>query len=96
MDLDELQDGEREFKSPKHAVIWSLKRSRKTLRNKCRRLKDDTKRLSNNVRDVTKSREIWRRRAKAEAEHTKELEAKVAALQKEVTNLKKGAVSRRQ
>ena len=96
MDRDERQDGGREYKSPKHAVIWFLNQSRTRLRNKCRRLKDDKKRLSVNVRDVTNSREMWRTRAEAEVKHATELKAEVTALKREVAALKKGATSRRQ
>jgi SMC interacting uncharacterized protein involved in chromosome segregation len=96
MDRNEQQDGSRKYKSPTHAVIWNLDRSRETLRKKCRRLKDDKKRLSVNVRDVTNSREMWRAKAEVEAKHATELEAEVSALKREVADLKKGAASRRQ
>ena len=53
-------------------------------------MKDDKKRLSVNVRDVTESRETWRTRAEAEAKHAKDLEAEVMALKRQVADLKKG------
>jgi len=96
MDRDERQDEAREYKSPPHVVRLFLEKSRKTLRKKCRRLKDDNKRLSVQVRDATTSREKWRTRARAQAEHSKELESVVAALQQEVADLKKGTSFRRQ
>jgi hypothetical protein len=96
MDRDERESGRRGYKSPKHAVIWFLDQSRERLRNKCRRLKDDKKRLSVNVRDVTNSREMWRTRAEAEVKHATELEAELSTLKREVAALKKGAASRRQ
>jgi hypothetical protein len=96
MDRNDRQDDEREYTSPKHAVIWCLKRSRRTLRKKCARLKDEQKRLSNSVRDVTKSREMWASRAKAEAARAKELEAELVVMKKEVADLKKGVSPRRQ
>ena len=96
MDRDELQVEVREYKSPPHVVRRFLEKSRKTLRKKCERLKADNKRLSVQARDATKSREMWRTRAEAQAEHSNELEATVAALRQEMASLKKGGPSRRQ
>jgi hypothetical protein len=96
MDVDQRHDEVREYKSPPHVVRLFLERSRQTLRKKCCRLKDDNKRLSVQAHDATKSREMWRTRAEAQAKHSKELEATVSALKQEVANLKKGASYRRQ
>ena len=51
------------YKSPKHAQVWFLKRSRDGWKLKYQRLKADDKRLRNRIADVTKSREFWRTRA---------------------------------
>ena len=77
------------YKSPKHAQIWFLQRSRRTWKKKYRQLKADQKRLLNRVNDVTKSRERWYGEAQADAERVRELEAENAALKQELEVLKK-------
>src|SRR3954465_85053 len=51
------------YKSPKHAQVWFLRRSRDLWKKKHHGLKVDAKRLQNRVADVIKSRDRWRRRA---------------------------------
>jgi len=47
------------YKSPKHAQVWFLRRSRDLWKAKHQTLKAQSKRLHNRVADVTKSRELW-------------------------------------
>ena len=77
------------YKSPRHAQVWFLERSRRTWKNKYMLSKKFQKRLENGVRDVTKSREKWADKARAQAARLKELEAENAALQQELEVLKK-------
>jgi chromosome segregation ATPase len=51
------------YKSPKHAQVWFLKRSRDLWKKKYQHLKAQSKRWQNRVADVTKSRATWRARA---------------------------------
>jgi hypothetical protein len=53
------------YKSPKHAQVWFLKRSRDGWKRKYQQLKAQAKRLQNRVADVSKSRDRWRARAEA-------------------------------
>jgi len=53
------------YKSPKHAQVWFLKRSRDGWKRKYQQLKAEAKRLHNRVADVSKSRDRWRGRAEA-------------------------------
>jgi hypothetical protein len=51
------------YKSPKHAQVWFLQRSRNLWKAKHHALKVESKHLLNRVADVTKSRDRWRTRA---------------------------------
>jgi hypothetical protein len=96
MDRDERpDDGPVNYKSPRHVQVLFLRQSRRKWKTKCGELRVEQKRLSNRVRDVTKSREEWKEQAKAEAARAKELEAEVAALRMSVADLKKGATESR-
>jgi septal ring factor EnvC (AmiA/AmiB activator) len=53
------------YKSPKHAQVWFLKRSRDLWKKKHQHLKAQAKRLQNRVADLDKSRAHWRARAEA-------------------------------
>ncbi len=58
-----------DYKSPPHKIIAFLKEGRDQLRKKYRLLRKNLRVAENQVRAVTKSREMWRARAeKAEAE----------------------------
>lgn len=68
------------YRSPKHAQVWFLRRSRDLWKNKYRGLKALAKRLQNRVNDVTKSRQLWRDRAE-------DAEARLADLQRQHAEL---------
>src|SRR6267154_1144586 len=51
------------YKSPKHAQVWFLRRSRDLWKKKYQALKVEAKRWQNRVADVTKSRDKWRTQA---------------------------------
>ena len=55
------------YKSPKHAQVWFLRRSRDNWKAKYLALKADVKRLRNRAADCARSRDKWRARA-AQAE----------------------------
>jgi chromosome segregation ATPase len=75
------------YKSPKHAQVWFLKRSRDLWKKKYQALKVEAKRWQNRVADVTKSRDKWRAQAEdaqrrlAEAQrHNADLQAQLDPL----------------
>ncbi len=53
------------YKSPKHAQVWFLKRSRDGWKQKYQRLKAEARGLRQHLADLTKSRQRWRLRAEA-------------------------------
>jgi hypothetical protein len=58
-----------DYQSPPHKIIAFLRKGRDQLRAKYKALRVDFRRVENQVRAVTKSREMWEQRAKsAEAE----------------------------
>lgn len=81
--------GVKVYKSPRHAQVWFLKRSRDTWKNNCMLAKQNQKRLENRVRDTAKAREKWAEQARAQTARVKELEAENAALKQELEVLKK-------
>ncbi len=54
-----------EYCSPPHKIIAMLKKGRDDLRVKYRELMEQRRAAENQVRAVTKSREMWRTRAEA-------------------------------
>jgi len=72
-------DGPR-FKSPRHAQVWFLFKSRGAWKRKYMELKSRAKRLQNQVADVCKSREQWRQSTERLREQVAELEAENARL----------------
>lgn len=58
-----------DYQSPPHKIIAFLRKGRDQLRAKYKALRIEFRRVENQVRAVTKSREMWEQRAKsAEAE----------------------------
>ena len=58
-----------DYKSPTHKIIAFLRQGRNQLREKYRLLRENYRVAENQIRAVTKSREVWRSRAElAEAE----------------------------
>jgi chromosome segregation ATPase len=88
MDVSKQETGTVAYKSPRHAQVWFLSRSRRTWKNKYRELKVETKRLRNRVADTAKSREQWRREAEELRLRVRELEAENGRL-RESAQLKK-------
>jgi chromosome segregation ATPase len=68
------------YKSPKHAQVWFLRRSRDLWKRKYQSLKAQAKRLQNQTNAVTNSRQEWRDRAE-DAEH------RLAQLQRQYAQL---------
>jgi hypothetical protein len=65
----------RDYKSPQHAQIWFLFRSRRGWKQKYMELKKEIKRMRNHVADATRSREKWGEEAKAQRKRAEALEA---------------------
>jgi chromosome segregation ATPase len=89
MDAASHDDGKVEYTSPSWAQRWFLKRSRDNWKSKYMQQKTDTKRLQNQVNDVSKSREKWRDETKQLQQRVQELEAENAALREQMAALKK-------
>jgi hypothetical protein len=89
MDGNDAGVVELKYLSPPHAQIWFLKRSRKTWKRRWRDLRTKYKQATNRAADVSKSREMWRGRAKAAVQRAKELAAENDALKQELQALKK-------
>lgn len=77
------------FRSPPHAQVWFLLRSRNNWKQKCLNLKKEQRRLENRDRDVTKSRDKWAEKARQEKTRARELEKENASLKRELDDLKK-------
>ena len=54
-----------EYRSPRHKIIAMLKKGRDNWREKYRELMQQRRKAENQVRAVTKSRDMWRARAEA-------------------------------
>jgi predicted nuclease with TOPRIM domain len=80
MEVSQQKTGSVAYKSPRHAQVWFLLRSRRTWKGKYKELKIEAKRLRNRVADTCKSREKWRREAEEMRERVRELEAENAQL----------------
>lgn len=68
-----LNDTQKEFRSPRAKLLRFFEKSRNGWKRKCRKTKDDVKRLSNNVADLKRSRLHWKEIAKRQAEEIKQL-----------------------
>jgi hypothetical protein len=84
------------YKSPKHAQVWFLARSRTLWKQKYQALKAQAKRWQNRVADVTKSRDQWRAQAEDARRRLAEVQRHHAELQAQLDPLlaaagKKGA-----
>lgn len=73
-----------DYKSPKHAQIWFLFRSRRNWKQKYQKLKADNKRMRNRVADATRSREKWSQEAKQQRQRAEALEAENTRLREQL------------
>jgi SMC interacting uncharacterized protein involved in chromosome segregation len=80
-------DEKNEYTTPRWVQAWFLQRSRNLWRRKYKGLKVQSKRLQNEVNDVTKSRKKWR-------DETKRLQRRVRDLQAEIALLKQQALKK--
>jgi SMC interacting uncharacterized protein involved in chromosome segregation len=85
-----IQDGVREYTTPRWVQVWFLRRSRDNWKRKYRELKTQAKRLKNAVHDLTGSRQKWRDQAEQGSRRIGELEAENAALQEQAGGKKGG------
>lgn len=72
------------YKSPPHAQVWFLERSRRTWKAKYVALKAEQKRFQNRAADSCRARDAWRVRAETAEQRVRDLEADNAALQEQV------------
>jgi hypothetical protein len=63
----------KKFRSPQAKLLRFFERSRNGWKRKCRKAKNDVKRLSNNVADLKRSRSRWKEIAKQRADEIKQL-----------------------
>ena len=68
-----LNNEQKEFRSPQAKLLRFFERSRDGWKRKCRKAKDDVKRLSNNVAALKRSRCRWKVLAKQRADEIEQL-----------------------
>ena len=68
-----LNNEQKEFRSPQAKLLRFFERSRNGWKRKCRKAKDDVKRLSNNVAALKRSRCRWKVLAKQRADEIERL-----------------------
>src|SRR4051794_18144422 len=66
--MDDSPASFHDYKSPDRNLAWAFRKSRDNWKRKHQALKQDHKRLRNQLRDVRTSRQRWQRRAE-QAEH---------------------------
>lgn len=89
VDASSHDDGKVEYKTPRWAQVWFLRRSRSNWKRKYMELKTDSKRLQNRVNDIGKSREKWRDETKELEKLVRKLQAENAALREQLAAEKK-------
>lgn len=77
-----LNNEQKEFRSPQAKLLRFFERSRNGWKRKCRKAKDDAKRLSNNVAALKRSRGRWKALAK-------QRDAEIERLRRELDEEKK-------
>ena len=82
MEALSLEAEKKTYKSPKHAQVWFLSRSRRVWKQRCKDQKVELKRMRNRVADVSKSREKWRQEAEELQRRLRESEAENGQLRK--------------
>lgn len=89
MDAVSVEPVSVKYKSPRHAQVWFLERSRRTWKAKYVALKVEQKRSQNRAADSCRARDAWRLRAEAAEQRVRDLEADNAALQEQIAVFKK-------
>lgn len=88
VDTDQAQkQTTKDYKSPRHALIWFFRKSRDLWKSKYQELKGSVKQLKNRVADLTKSRELWKLKAEQANDQLTVLEAEIASLRAQVATL---------
>ena len=80
------------YRSPKHAQVWFLRRSRDGWKAKYGILQANKKKVDDRVRDLTKCRDQWAAKAAQEVARAKELEQENADLKQQLEGLKKSGL----
>jgi chromosome segregation ATPase len=87
--MDVASQDDLKYASPPWAQRWFLKRSRDGWKKKYMGLKAESKKQTNRVSDVTKSRDKWRAETEKLREQVEVLQTENAALQEQLAGLKK-------
>jgi len=80
-----------DYKSPDRNLAWAFRKSRDNWKRKHQALKQDHKRLHNQLRDVRKSRERWQQRAQQAQHEAQALREQLARVQAELARLRDAA-----
>jgi hypothetical protein len=73
-----------DYKSRPGALIWSFRKSRDRWKSKYQQLKASVKGYKNRLADLTKSRRLWKLKAKLAEDRVATLQAELAGLRAEV------------
>jgi hypothetical protein len=77
-----LNDEQKVFRSPQAKLLRFFERSRNGWKRKCRKAKEDVKRLSNNVAALKRSRSGWKVLARERADEIERLRRELAEAKK--------------
>lgn len=80
-----LDDEQKEFRSPQAKLLRFFEKSRNGWKRKCRKAKDDVKRLTNNVADLKRSRFHWKETAKQQADEIQRLRRELDEVKKQLS-----------
>jgi len=95
MDVSVSQRCTADYKSPKHAQIWFLFKSRRRWKEKYMQIKKALAQLREREADTADSRRNWREKAESQQQRAERLEAENAQLQDQLERLKKIRTGRR-
>jgi predicted nucleic acid-binding Zn-ribbon protein len=79
-----------DYQSPDRNLAWAFRKSRDNWKRKHQALKQDHKRLQNQLRDVRKSRQRWQQRAQQAEHEAQSLRAQLAAAQAALAQARDG------
>ena len=78
-----LNDAQKEFRSPQAKLLRFFEKSRNGWKRKCRKAKDDVKRLKNNVAALKRSRGRWKVLAKQRVDEIERLRRELEETKKQ-------------
>jgi predicted RNase H-like nuclease (RuvC/YqgF family) len=80
-----VDNEQKEFRSPQAKLLRFFERSRNGWKRKCRKSKDDVKRLTNNVAALKRSRSRWKVLAKQRNEEIERLRRELDEAKKQLS-----------